>query len=148
MPFDFQEVYRLRVATNNLGPMDYVVLGVRPGRQYNADTEEEEDTIEFVTNSYDNKNHWIFGSVIKDEAGVIDVLDHANRGFGEGEVDPEVVWRFEPLTLRGWDEMVISGAEVLRPNFHTDSDVQNFYRHDFLPEWWVETSQPWLEPTP
>lgn len=148
MPFDFQEVYRLRVASDNFGLMDYVVLGVRPGKQYNPDTDQEEATIEFVTNSYDNKNHWIFGDVVKDVGGVIDVQDRANQGFGEGEVDPVVVWRFEPLTLSGWKEMKISEAEKLLPGFTTDADVQNFYRHDFLPDWWVDKSQPWLEPKP
>jgi hypothetical protein len=143
MPFDFQEVYRLRVVSDNFGLMDYVVLGVRPGRQVNPDTEVEEDTVEFVTNSYDNKNHWIFGEVVKDEGGSIEVVDHGNVGFGEG-ASPVVVWRFEPLTLHSWDEMEISGAEQIRPHFTTDADVQNFYRSDFLPDWWVEKSQPWL----
>jgi hypothetical protein len=135
MPFSFEQVYRLRVISNNYYGLDFVALGVKMGKQFNPDTEQDEPTIEFVTNSYTNKNHFIFGEVIKDEGGVIDVRDRLHEGFESD--DPVVVWRFEPLTLDNWSYMNISGYDELRPNFHSDAELQAYYKHDFLPEWWT-----------
>jgi hypothetical protein len=136
MPFNFNQVYRLRVVSDNYYGLDFVALGVKPGTQQNPDTDQDEAVIEFVTNSYDNKNHFIFGDVVKDEGGVIDVVDRLHQGFESD--DPVVVWRFEPLTLHNWSYMSIGGYDDLRQHFTSDEELRTHYRHDFLPEWWTE----------
>ena len=135
MPLDFHTVYRLWVPTGNYFGLDMVVAGVRWRTRENPLTWEDEDCVEFITNSVDKRPHDIFGDVILDEGGVVEIQDQVRRGENADVLT--VVWRFEPLTLDNWALMpIISHADIL-PTVPTDHDLQLLYYHN-LPDYWIE----------
>lgn len=141
MPFDFTGVYKLSDANKNYVDASQIAMAPRKVKikAPNGETREE---WQFLTANEVNLGHTIVGDVTKDEENVIEIQDTDRQG-NDGEA---VLWRFEPLTLKLWNEMgekgEIGGWEELTEEMSTDSAVVHFYQHEWLQpclSWWHKT---------
>lgn len=108
-----------------------IVMGVRLRRDWNHSKDREDDAYQFC--SAGASGHQIFGKVVKDEGGVVELEDLANPGHD----DSVLLWVFEPLTLQRWHEMSaeISLYSVLKDQFASDDDLCRFYREQYMDGW-------------
>lgn len=135
MGLKFREIYRLTNLGGNYLPGSMVVIGVRP------DVDEPPDTAwQFLVNNEVHGGHAILGKILSELAdGTVEVLDSDRKGDDGGSV----IWRFEPLTLARFLEMVDEGdvggdPDVLRSTFKSDAEVREFYEEKYLDDWWQE----------
>jgi hypothetical protein len=124
MPFKFDRVYYLESE-----PSQYqlIALGVR---QVHTTWEgKATEFLQYLTTNPVSFSHQIRGHVVSESQGVITVLDEA-RSTSE-----PFHWKFTPLTLDNWRPLMPEGT---LPFLKTDSDLQFFYREQFLYPWWKE----------
>jgi hypothetical protein len=140
MPLSFKTIYRLSDVNQNYIRHSQIAMAPRKVKISGPDGAREE--YQFLVPNDVNLGHTIAGNVEKDEEDAIEIEDTERRG----EDGKPVLWRFEPLTLKLWNEMgeagEIEGWEELGSAIKDDAELKHFYRYEWLLprlEWWSET---------
>lgn len=145
MPLAFTGIYKLSDVNQNLVRSPQIAMAPRKVKVKDPDSGKLREQYQFLVPNDVNLGHTIFGKVEKDEEDVFELEDTQRQG----EDDKPVLWRFEPLTLKLWNEMgeegEIGGWEELKDSFKSDKELLHFYRYEWLLsrlEWWHEESDP------
>lgn len=138
MPFDFTGIYKLSDVNNSYVEASQIAMAPRKVKVKDAEGEEREQW-QFLTANAVDLGHTIFGDISKDDDKGIEIEDSDRHGM-QGK---PVLWRFEPLTLKLWNEMGEKGEigdwEKMKDKIHSDEDVIHFYQNDWLQpalDWW------------
>jgi len=144
MPLDFTSIYALSDVNQNYIRVQQIAMAPRKVTVDDPVTGEPKEEWQFLVPSNVSMGHTIIGAVKSDKDGVVDIEDSARNG-DDGKT---IIWRFEPLSLKIWNEMGergdIDGWEQIKDDMHNDKDVIHFYQHDWLLprlSWWKEASK-------
>ena len=137
MALNFNEVYLLTNPSKNFLEARIIAMGVRNRQAVDKD-DNWRTCIQFVINS--DRGHQIFGKTTLDdiETGVVEMED-LEKISDDGK---PVMWRFEPLTLTHWqalgEEGSIGGYAKLKEMLLTIGSVKEYYRDQYVDDWWTE----------
>jgi len=152
MPLAFTGIYKLSDVNQNLVKAPQIAMAPRKVQVKDRASGKLRDEYQFLVPNDVNLGHTISGEVGKDDEHSFEIED----SLRQGDDDKPVLWRFEPLTLKLWNEMgekdEIGGWEALKDSIKDDEALLHFYRYEWLLsrlEWWhekPESSEP-SEPT-
>jgi hypothetical protein len=130
MPLQYDQVYLLTNVGGNFLEAPMIAMGVRE-RHGHSEKGGWRQMYQFLVNNDVHGGHQIFGDVVLDEDGVVELKDIEKVG-DDGK---EVVWRFEPLTLELWRTLGaqghILGYEEI-DSIPSDAELHEFYKDRFL----------------
>lgn len=141
MPLQFNTVYRISSHGDGGSTPPFIGVGTRvrmyPLRNVLV------PMVQFRVNSpYFEGKQFLAGRFTDEDGGVVDIEDLAAAERGKKRF-----YRFEPLTLQRWAEMAsdVVGFTTLSYDIATDDDLQNYYRSDYLDDWWENRTGDTLE---
>lgn len=141
MPFDFTGIYKLSDVNQNYVKASQIAMAPRHVKVPSPEGGTHEEW-QFLTANKVNLGHTIIGDITEDTDKSVEIEDDDRHG-NDGK---PVLWRFEPLTLKLWNEMgekgEIGGWEELKETINSDEAVIHFYQNDWLQpclDWWHET---------
>jgi len=143
MPLSFAGIYKLSDVNQSFVKAPQIAIAPRKVKVKDPDSGKTREDYQFLVANDVSLGHTISGEVGADDEGQFEIEDDERRG-NDGK---PVLWRFEPLTLKLWNEMgendEISGWNELKSSIKDDADLLNFYRQEWLSpslEWWNEES--------
>lgn len=141
MPLNFTGIYKLSDVNQNYIRVSQIAMAPRVVKVKGRDSEGTREQYQFLVPNDVNLGHTIFGKVEADDEHKFE-LEDTDR---QGDDGKPVLWRFEPLTLKLWNEMgekgEIGGWEELKASVKDDSELLHFYQYEWLLsrlEWWHE----------
>lgn len=144
MSLSFTGIYKLSDANQNYIKVSQIAMAPRKVMVKDPDSGEQLEQYQFLVANDVNLGHTLSGEVTLDEDGVTEIEDSQRQGH-DGK---PVLWRFEPLTLKLWNEMgeagTISGWDEMGSKIKDDAELLHFYRYEWLfprLEWWNETQE-------
>jgi len=150
MSLSFTGIYKLSDANQNYIKVPQIAMAPRKVMVKDPDSGEQLEQYQFLVANDVNLGHTISGEVTLDEDGVTEIEDTQRQGH-DGK---PVLWRFEPLTLKLWNEMgeagAINGWDAQGSEIKDDAELMHFYRYEWLMprlEWWQEHPEDPESPT-
>lgn len=141
MPLDFTGIYKLSDVNQNYIRSPQIAMAPRKVKLKDPDSGEVLEQYQFLIPNEVNLGHTISGEIETDTDKAFELKD-TERKSDDGK---PILWRFEPLTLKLWNEMGehgdVNGWGTLKDKIKDDDALLDFYRHEWLLtrlEWWHE----------
>lgn len=141
MPLDFTGIYKLSDVNQNYVKTPQIAMAPKKVKVKDSHTGKTFEQYQFLVPNECSLGHTISGKVHADSDHSFEIEDH-QRKSDDGK---PIIWRFEPLTLKLWNEMGENGDvaswEKMKDDIKSDDDLLHFYKYEWLlprMEWWAE----------